>query len=290
MGFLDDMLRMNNQMQQMKMEAQLQDYSNRLDAITEQMNSLTGGVNEMFDLVKQMTEGDVEYFAEFKFYEAIDELNSKYTHFWSQLEPVRERHKANGDWDLLKNALDTRLTPLAMEYVTSAGKLAANAPNVAAFSSIWPVVLSGFEDAKKNLDFDYSEFEEIDFDPQILYNLGDAISANYNNLLDMGKELIEEWTPFGDYEDQGWRAEFDAELDEFRENAKSIEKYSNHARSLFRSLWEIKKQVELSQGAVAANTPDDPIAKIEKLAGLLEKGLISQEEFDEKKKKLLEDF
>ena len=116
------------------------------------------------------------------------------------------------------------------------------------------------------------------------------MNSAYDAMDALGDNLIEEWEPFGDYEDNGWREEFDEQLQIFNDSIVQIEKYSNHARSLFRSLWEIKKQVELSQGAAKQIPADDAITRIEKLAGLLEKGLITQAEFDEKKAKLLEEI
>jgi hypothetical protein len=154
----------------------------------------------------------------------------------------------------------------------------------------WPVVNAETEKAKKHLDFNYDEFSEIDFDPNILYELQNQMFDAYNAMGALGDNLIEEWEPFGDYEDNGWREEFDEHLKIFNNSIVQIEKFSNQARSLFRSLWEIKKQVELSQGAAKQTSADDAITRIEKLAGLLDKGLITQAEFDEKKAKLLEEI
>jgi len=59
---------------------------------------------------------------------------------------------------------------------------------------------------------------------------------------------------------------------------------------MFSKLWEIKKQVELTQNISSGHSSDDPAIRIEKLAGLLEKGLITKEEYDQKKSKLLEEI
>jgi membrane protease subunit (stomatin/prohibitin family) len=59
---------------------------------------------------------------------------------------------------------------------------------------------------------------------------------------------------------------------------------------MFSKLWEIKKQVELTQNISSGQSSDDPASRIEKLAGLLDKGLITQEEYDKKKAKLLEEI
>jgi hypothetical protein len=107
---------------------------------------------------------------------------------------------------------------------------------------------------------------------------------------ELGGILIQEWTPFGDYEDKGWNSEFKLQLGIFEKASTDIEKFSNHARSLFRKLWEIKKQVQLTQEATTAQPVEDAVSRIEKLGGLLNKGLITQVEYDKKKAKLLEEI
>lgn len=283
MGFFDDML-------QMKMDAQLRDHSRQLEAISNHFNQLTSGVNELFEMLEEVKGQEIEFFTEFQVYEAFDELNTRYDRFWQEANNARDRHKQNGDWGQFNNAIETRLHQLALDYVEPAGKLSANIPNVLAFCMIWPAVNEETEKSKKHLDFDYSEFSEIDFDPNILHNLRENLFDAYNSMSALGDNLIEEWVPFGDYEDNGWKEEFDSQLREFQGHASQIEKYSDHVRSLFRSLWEIKKQVELAKGAGAQGASDDAITRIEKLAALMEKGLITQEEYDEKKRKLLEEI
>jgi hypothetical protein len=140
---------------------------------------------------------------------------------------------------------------------------------------------------EKLLEFDFDEFSEINLDPDDLLGLQDNLFNASEAMSALGYNLIEEWEPFGDYEDNGWREEFNAHLRIFQDSASQIEKSSNEARSLLRSLWEIKKQVELSKDPSGNNSADDAISRIEKLAALLEKGLITKEEFDQKKYKLL---
>ena len=283
MGFLEDMY-------QMRLDAQLHDHKLRLEAISNQFNQLTSGVNELFEKLQEAQSDELEFYAEFHVYEAFNELDQRYQRFWDEANAARELNQRNTNWDQFAETIQNRLYPLALEYVEPAGKLAGNLPNVIAMCMYWPVVVAETEKANKQLDFDYSEFSEIDFDPNILLELQAKMHGAYDAMDALGDNLIEEWEAFGDYEDNGWREEFDEHLDIFRDSIVQIEKYSNQARSLFRSLWEIKKQVELSQGAAKQISADDAIARIEKLAGLLDKGLITQAEFDEKKAKLLEEI
>jgi hypothetical protein len=155
---------------------------------------------------------------------------------------------------------------------------------------IWPAVTEEIQKVEKLLEFDFDEFSEINFDPNHLLTLQDEFFDASEAMSALGYNLIEEWEPFGDYEDNGWREEFNAQLKIFQDSAAQIEISSNEARSLLRSLWEIKKQVELSKEPVAHNSADDAITRIEKLAALLEKGLITKAEFEEKKTKLLEEI
>ena len=283
MGFLEDMY-------QMKLDAQLHDRKLQINAITNLFNQLTEGVNELFEKMEEANNDEIQFYSDYHVYEAFNELNERYDRFWDEANAARELNQRNTNWDQFGQTIQNRLHPLALEYVEPAGKLAGNLPNVVAMCMFWPVVNEEAEKAKKHLEFDYSEFSEIDFDPNILYQLQDQMLDAYNAMSALGDNLIEEWEPFGDYEDNGWREEFDEQLQIFNDSIVQIEKYSNHARSLFRSLWEIKKQVELSLGAAKQTSADDAIARIEKLAGLLEKGLITQAEFDEKKAKLLDEI
>jgi hypothetical protein len=283
MGFLEDMY-------QMKLDAQLHDRKMRLNAISNQFNQLTEGVNELFEKLQEAKRDEIEFYSDFHVYEAFDELNERYDRFWDEANAARDLNQRTTNWDQFGETIQNRIYPLALEYIEPAGKLAGNLPNVIAMCMYWPVVNAETEKAKKHLDFDYEEFSEIDFDPNVLLELQDQMLDAYNAMSALGDNLIEEWEPFGDYEDNGWREEFDEHLQIFNDSIVQIEKYSNQARSLFRSLWEIKKQVELSQGAAKQTSADDAITRIEKLAGLLEKGLITQAEFDEKKAKLLEEI
>lgn len=283
MGFFEDML-------QMKMEAQLRDHDRQLSAISDQFNQLTSGVNNLFEMLEEIRSQEVSFYSEFHVYEAFGELDARYDLFWKEANIARDRHQQNSDWAQFNNAIETRLRQLALDYVQPAGKFCENAPNVVAFCVIWPAINEELEKAKKHLDFDYSEFSEIDFDPNILLELQDKLFDEYNAMSALGDNLIEEWEAFGQYEDNGWKDEFDGNVKSFQETSSQIEKYANHARSLFRTLWEIKKQVELTKGSLTERGGDDAIIKIEKLAGLLEKGLITKEEFEEKKAKLLEEI
>jgi hypothetical protein len=283
MGFLEDMY-------QMKLDAQLHDRKRQLDAISNLFNQLTSGVNELYEQLEEAKSDEVEFYSDYHVYEAFNELHTRYDRFWDEANAAREQNQRNTNWDLFAETIQNRLHPLALEYVEPAGKLAGNLPNVVAMCMFWPVVNAETEKAKKHLEFDYSEFDEIDFDPNVLLELQEQMFQAYDAMSALGDNLIEEWEPFGDYEDNGWREEFEEHLQTFNNAIVQIEKYANHARSLFRSLWEIKKQVELSQGAAKQIPADDAITRIEKLAALLEKGLITKAEFDEKKAKLMEEI
>ncbi len=275
---------------QMKLDAQRQNYEAQMSAISDSFNQLTSDVNKLFDLVEKIAEPEFEYFTDFKMHDALNKLDEKYRRFWESADSAREVHKQNGHWGQFRETILETLHPLAMDYTTHAGKLASNAPNVAVFSSTWPVVETAMEQNVEHLNFDYDEFSEIDFDPNVLHNLKEIAEKSYFAMSSLGDILIQQWTPFGDYEDKGWAAEFETQLSIFKKASIDIEKYANHARSLFRKLWEIKKQVELSQQASAGHEAENAVSRMEKLASLLAKGLITQDEYDQKKAKLLEEI
>ena len=283
MGFFEDMYKM-------KLDAQRQDYEAQISVISDFFNELTEDVNKLFELLEKIIEPDFSYFTDFKMHEAFNELDEKYRQFWEAANRARDNHKQSGDWAQFREVISEQLHPLALDYTTSAGRFGSNAVNVGIFCSTWPVVEDAMEQNVAHLDFDYEEFTEIDFDPNILYGLKDTAEKSYFAMSELGGILIQEWTPFGDYEDKGWNSEFKLQLGIFEKTSTDIEKFSNHARSLFRKLWEIKKQVQLTQEATTAQPVEDAVSRIEKLGGLLNKGLITQVEYDKKKAKLLEEI
>jgi len=281
MGFFDEIA-------QMKIEADLHAATMQFDAVIANFNQLTKDVNELFDMLEEVQEQEeVVFFTDFHVLEAFDELHERYKRFWTAADAARDRHKQDRDLAQFNHTIENSLRQLALDYVLPAGKLCGNIPNVVAFSMIWPAVTAEIEKVEKLLEFDFDEFSEINLDPDDLLGLQDNLFNASEAMSALGYNLIEEWEPFGDYEDNGWREEFNAHLRIFQDSASQIEKSSNEARSLLRSLWEIKKQVELSKDPSGNNSADDAISRIEKLAALLEKGLITKEEFDQKKEKLL---
>lgn len=283
MGIFDDLAKM-------KIEADLRAATQQYDEVIDDFNQLTKDVNEIFEMLEEVQEQEVSYFTDFHVLEAFEELNERYHRFWEEADAARDRHKQDRDLAQFNDSIENKLRQLGLDYVLPAGKLCGNIPNVVAFSMIWPAVTEEIQKVEKLLEFDFDEFSEINFDPNHLLTLQDEFFDASEAMSALGYNLIEEWEPFGDYEDNGWREEFNAQLKIFQDSAAQIEISSNEARSLLRSLWEIKKQVELSKEPVAHNSADDAITRIEKLAALLEKGLITKAEFEEKKTKLLEEI
>jgi DNA repair ATPase RecN len=251
---------------------------------------VTGDVNRLRELIEEITQPEVEYYSDFKMDEALNHLEDKYELFWDAANQCRDTKNQDGDWAKFRDTISQTLQPLAHDYSSAADKLALNAPNMAVFCTIWQAAETSMEEILEQLDFNYSEFSEIDFDPEVLHNLKRVAQQSFSTMSELGDQLIEEWSPFGDYHDNGWRASFDEQWAIFMETFEEIEKHSNHVRSMFSKLWEIKKQVELTQNISSGHSSDDPAIRIEKLAGLLEKGLITKEEYDQKKSKLLEEI
>jgi len=283
MGIFEDMY-------QRKLDAQRMNIEDQITAIADSFNKVTGDVNRLRELIEEITQPEVEYYSDFKMDEALNHLEDKYELFWDAANKCRDTKNHDGDWAKFRDTISQTLQPLALDYSNAADKLASNAPNMAVFCTIWQAVETTMEETLERLDFDYSEFSEIDFDPEVLLNLKRTVEQSYSSMDELGDQLIEEWSPFGDYHDNGWRANFDEQFAVFTETVEEVEKHSNEARAMFRKLWEIKKQVELTKNNSTGQSTDDPASRIEKLAGLLEKGLITQEEYDQKKSKLLEEI
>ena len=87
----------------------------------------------------------------------------------------------------------------------------------------------------EHLDFDYSEFSEIEFDPTILNDLKANAYDCYERIYNLGQDLIREWQPFGDQEIPGWKDNYDLVLKEFQEHEAKIIHNANHARSFFKN-------------------------------------------------------
>lgn len=280
MGFFDEMAKI-------KIEADLHEATMQFDRVIGNFNQLTKGVNELFEMIEEIQEDEIVYFSNFHVLEAFDELNERYQRFWEAADAARDRHKQDRDLAHFNNTIENRLHQLSLDYMQPTAKLCKNIPNVIAFSMIWPEITKEIQKVEKLMEFDFTGFSEINVDPNDLLALQDKLYDASDAMSALGDTLIEEWEPFGDYSDDGWREQFNTQMKIFQDAASEIEESADHARSLLRSLWEIKKQVELSNTPLAQNSNDDPISRIEKLAALLEKGLITKEEFDDKKEKLL---
>jgi hypothetical protein len=241
-------------------------------------------------LYETAEENDFFWYQEFKIEDAFVLLGSKYDEFWDQANPARERYLSNHDIDQFKNAIDLRIHSLAMKYLEPAQALIRNLPIVAYMCMMNQKVDARLDKINEHLDFDYSEFSEIDFDPTILHDLKANVYDSYERVYNLGQDLIREWQPFGDEAIPGWKDHYDLVLKEFQEYEAKIISNVNHARSLFQKLWEIRKQVELSKTPIASIPTESPFDRIEKLGGLFEKGLITKDEYEEKKTQILKEI
>jgi hypothetical protein len=249
------------------------------------------GINEQLLVVfDSAEENNFYWYPDFKIHDAFLVLNSKYDEFWDQANPARERYLSNHDIDQFWNAIDLRIHPLALKYLEPAQTLIRNIPNVAYMCMMNQQLLVRLDKINEHLDFDYSEFSEIEFDATILHDLKEKIFDCNESIYNLGQDLIRGWQPFGVEAIPGWKDNYDLALKEFQEYETKIIKNANHARSMFRKLWEIRKQVELSNVANTAAPTDSPFDRLEKLGGLLEKGLITQGEYEKKKVQILKEI
>jgi hypothetical protein len=294
MGIFDDLANTYLQSYEMKKQAEMNNYEKTLESITGLFQELTSGVNGINEQLNRTYESAEEnnffWYEDFKIEEAFGLLSSKYVEFWDQANPARERYLSNHDIDQLKNAIDLRIHPLALKYIESAQALIRNIPNVAYMCMMDQRVEIRIDKVNEHLDFDYSEFSEIDFDATILHDLKAKAFECYERIFNLGQDLIREWQPFGDAAIPGWKDSYDLALKQFQEYEGKIISNANHARSMFQKLWEIRKQVELSKAPTATILTDSPFDRIEKLGGLLEKGLITKDEYEAKKAQILKEI
>jgi hypothetical protein len=294
MGFFDELANSYIQGLEMKKQSELDNHEKALESITGQFQELTSGVNGINDqlgiLYKTTEENNFFWYDEFKIEEAFGMLGSKYDEFWDQANPARERYLANHDIDQFKNAIDLRIYPSALKYLEPAQALIRNIPNVAYMCMMDQKVGVRLDKINEHLDFDYSEFSEIEFDAAILHDLKANTYECYERIFNLGQDLIREWQPFGVETIPGWKDNYDLALKQFQDYETKIINNANHARSMFRKLWEIRKQVELSNVAKTTAVVDSPFERLEKLAGLLEKGLITKDEYEEKKAQILKEI
>jgi hypothetical protein len=294
MGIFDDLANTYMQSLEMKKQAELDNYEKTLESITGLFQELTSGVNGINEqlgvLFETAEENNFDWYDDFKIEEAFGLLGSRYDEFWDQANPARERYLSNHDIDQFKNAIDLRIYPAALKYLEPSQALIRNIPNVAYMCMMNQKVDGRLDKINEHLDFDYSEFSEIEFDAAILHDLKAKIYECYERIFQLGQDLIREWQPYGVEAIPGWKDNYDLALKEFQEYETKIINNANHARSMFRKLWEIRKQVELSSVANKASAIDSPFERLEKLGGLLEKGLITKGEYDEKKAHILKEI
>jgi len=294
MGIFDDLANSYLQGYEMKKQAELNNYEKTLESITGLFQELTSGVNGINEqlgvLYGTAEENNFFWYQEFKVEDAFVLLGSKYEEFWDQANPARERYLSNHDIDQFKNAIDLRIHPLALKYLEPAQALIRNLPNVAYMCMLNQKVDARLDKINEHLDFNYSEFSEIEFDPTVLHDLKANAHDCYERIYNLGQDLIREWQPFGDEAIPGWKDNYDLVLKEFQEHEAKIINNANHVRSLFQKLWEIRKQVELSKAPTATAPTDSPFDRIEKLGGLLEKGLITKDEYEDKKAQILKEI
>tara|TARA_B100001123_G_C14921665_1_gene871988 strand:+ start:200 stop:469 length:270 start_codon:yes stop_codon:yes gene_type:complete len=88
--------------------------------------------------------------------------------------------------------------------------------------------------------------------------------------------------------DKKEQANFKDQLEEFiKKNEKHLKSFLDSAKKFKLFVEKIKETNETSKTSVVA---EDPIEKIRKLSQLKDDGIISEEEFEEKKKTLLKEI
>jgi hypothetical protein len=294
MGFFDEMANTYIKAREMRDKIDLENSEKRSESITSLFKSLTSGVNEINDqlviIYNSAQENDFLWYEEFKIFETFDVINSKYDDFWKQADAAREVYLSNHDIEQFKNAIDLRIHPIALNYLESAQALIRNIPDVAYMCLMDKKIGDRLEKVNEYLDFEYSEFSEIDFDPAILHDLKAKIFDCYDRIFGLGQALIRDWKPFREEAIIGWKESYDLALKEFNDHEKKIVDQSSKAKAMLVKLWEIRKQVELTSRASSNTLTDSPFDRIEKLGALMEKGLITISEFEEKKAQILKEI
>ena len=218
----------------MKKQAELDNYEKTLESITGLFQELTSGVNEINEqlgvLFETAEENNFDWYEDFKIEEAFGLLGSRYDEFWDQANPARERYLSNHDIDQFKNAIDLRIYPAALKYLEPSQALIRNIPNVAYMCMMNQKVDGRLDKINEHLDFDYSEFSEIEFDAAILHDLKAKIYECYERIFQLGQDLIREWQPYGVEAIPGWKDNYDLALKEFQEYETKI---INNRKNLF---------------------------------------------------------
>lgn len=232
-------------------------------------------VSSTFDHINEFIEGcnaqGIRFHVEFKVDESIDDLESIRQNFWDEAKKSNEIFKANRNYAELLEITETNLIPKAEQYASQAQMFAHNLRA--------PALVAEHIDRVVNIGDEIEFFINSD-KARTLKNINE-IERQGNNVLNTVKDLksrmqnlFEIYKPFEDYETEVWQQEFKVALGQLENEYKKFNMVSSGS----------------SVAAQEMSEQQNPIEKIKSLGELLDLGLITQKDFEEKKAKLLKEI
>lgn len=220
------------------------------------VNEAVSKLSETFDSLREM---DVKFYPQFNAKEMLAELNSKFDLFWKHVEYVRDGLQRGNDPQFMMEYVENRIAP-AMNYaLAESEKFLEKLHTPALISGAWPEI-------EEMMNFATTAWDQADEGARELITQMNQITTD---IIELKDRLLADWDPRSENSYQDWRDEFTSRYQLLVAKHKAL-------------------LTTLSQPASTSNHDSmSAIEKIKKLGELLELGLITEEEFTDKKSKLL---
>jgi hypothetical protein len=235
------------------------------DIVIDQLNKLIElvekSVSEVNDLFNELSSRGVSIYGDFEYQNVVIDLEKMNKSFYQHVEYVLDKNHRGQNSQFLLLYLEETVIPLVQSISQLSLKFIHNLHAPALLSGTWPEILKIVDFAA---EVDIERNEGVD---QILDQISE-ISTVLDSLKD---ELVTSWSPYGEEDFSDWRGRFEAQFQLLLIQHKAL-------------------VASLSQPVATANTGSGlaVLEQIKKLGELRDLGLITADEFEVKKQKLLD--
>ena len=234
------------------------------DVVIDQLNQLIDLVEKSFNQVKtifdEISSHGVTIYGDFKFQDVLTDLDKLNKSFFQNVDYVLDRNSRGQNSQFLLLYMEETMLPLVQSITKTCQKLIHNLHGPALLSGTWPEIL-------RIVNFAAEVDPERNPGVQPVLTEINEIGQRLNTLKD---ELLSRWSPYSDEDLSDWRSRFETQFQLLGTKHNAL-------------------RASLSQPLAPAGF-DGGLAvmeQIKKLGELRDLGLITAEEFETKKNKLL---